>query len=122
MLERFRALDQKRDRGALGDRSVPDPTRDDEELTLPKIDGLVSLELDAEPSLPAEEQLVLVVGVPRERSLELHDAYDGVVGASKVRGFPRLLDAARRESDIDLARDYFAYSTARVSRITVTLI
>ena len=101
---------------------MPDATRDHEDLTPSQIDGRLSLKLDPERPLPTQEKLIFLVRVPRKLALELRDADDGVVGASEIGGLPRLRDTAGRETDVDLTRDYFAYSTARVSRMTVILI
>ena len=99
-----------------------DATRDDEDLSLPEVDRRLSLKLDAEGSFPAQKDLVFEMRVPLERPVQLRDADGDVVRASEVRLLPRLGDAGRCETDVDLAPGYFAYSTARVSRMTVILI
>jgi hypothetical protein len=101
---------------------MPKATRNHKDLTGPEIDRRLPLELNSERPLPAEKELIFIVRVPGELAVELRYADDGVVGASEVGGLPRLRYAAGRESDVDLARAYFAYSTALVSRMTVILI
>ena len=122
MLERFWALDHERDRGSLGDRPVPHTFGYDEELACAELDRRLVRKLDAERAVPTKKQLVLIVLMPLERAGELRDPNDGVVGTSQVGRLPRLREAACGHPDVDLGPAYFAYSTARVSRITVTLI
>ena len=121
-MERFGPFYQERDRRTFGDRAVPNATGDDEDLSLSQIHGRLSLKLDSEEALPAKEELIFEMRVPLERPVQLRDADNSVVRASDVGGLPRLGYAPRRQTDVDFARAYFAYSTARVSRITVILI
>jgi hypothetical protein len=122
VLERFGPFDEERDRRTFRDRAVPNATPDNENLSRPEIDGRQPLELDSELPLPAKEDLVFEVRVPLERAVQLRDANNSVVRASNLGRFPRLGDAAGGQSDVDLTRAYLAYSTARVSRMTVILI
>ena len=101
---------------------MPQPFGHDEDLARPKDDRLVALAFDPERAFPAEEELVLIVLVPYELAVQLCDPDDGVVGPREVPWLPRFRDSTRGQRDIDLAPFYFAYSTARVSRMTVILI
>src|SRR6266511_5016038 len=60
------ALHQENDRACRRGRAVLDPVRDREELTRVHLDRTKALELDPEFTLPAQEQLVLIVVVPRK--------------------------------------------------------
>ncbi|HZC71618.1 MAG TPA: hypothetical protein VE442_13065 [Jatrophihabitans sp.] len=53
-------------RDVVGDRTVLGAARYDEQVSAVQRDGLTPVELDAEAAVPAQEQLVLLVGVPRE--------------------------------------------------------
>lgn len=70
-VERRRRLEEEDVDLVVGHRPVLDAARHDEEFPLLQLDRVVP-ELQAEPALHDEEQLVLVlVVVPRERALEL---------------------------------------------------
>ena len=97
------------------------PFRHDEELPRVELDGRTLGELDAESALPTKEELVLVVLMPGELTIELCETDNGVVRSDEVDRRPRPGDGSRGLVQID-DPGYFAYSTARVSRITVTLI
>ena len=98
-----------------------DTFRHDEELSRAELDGRALRELDAESALPTEEELVLVVLMPGELSIELRETDNGVIRSHEIDRRPRAGDGSRGLAQID-DLGYFAYSTARVSRITVTLI
>jgi hypothetical protein len=53
-------------RHIVGDRSVLDAGENDEEFAGSEFDGDPSFKLDAERTIPAQEQLVLVVVMPGE--------------------------------------------------------
>jgi hypothetical protein len=66
VLLRLRAFEQEHDRAVGSDRSVLDASRHAEEIASAELDRLAPIEIDPELALPAQEQLVLVVMVPRE--------------------------------------------------------
>jgi hypothetical protein len=120
VLERLRTLNQKGHRRPIRNGTVLDTLRHDEELSRAELDGRALRELDAEGALPAEEQLVLDVLMPRELAIELRQPHDRVVRSHEVDRRPRAGDGSSGLAQVDDV-GYFAYSTARVSRITVTL-
>jgi hypothetical protein len=67
---------------------VLDPAWDDEELASAELHRFAALELDAERAVPAQEELVLVVVVPGELTLETSDADHGVVGDDEIARLP----------------------------------
>jgi hypothetical protein len=68
----------------LGNGPVTDAARHDEEVTGLQLDGGCVVHFDAEAAVPAEEELVLLVLVPRKLAVEAGDADDGVVRDGKV--------------------------------------
>lgn len=66
-------------------RSWPNPAD-------PQRHGLATLHLDPERPAPAQEQLVLVVVVPRELALESRKPYQGIVRLHDVARLPWLGD------------------------------
>jgi hypothetical protein len=120
-LERFGPFDEKRDCRLRRDGPVLDAFRHDEELSRVELNARTLRELNAKSALPAEEELVLVVLMPGEFSIELCETDNRVVRSHEVDRRPRAGDRSRSLAQVDNL-GYFAYSTARVSRMTVTLI
>ena len=121
VLERFGPFDEKGECRLRRYGPVLDALGHDEELSLAEINRRTLRELDTEGALPAQKELVLVVLVPGELTVKLCEPHDGVVRSHEVDRRPRAGDRSSGLAQIDdLA--YFAYSTARVSRMTVTLI
>jgi len=73
----------------LGDRPVLDAGGDDKQLTGAQQQRLGILHLDAEFTVPTQEQLVLVVVMPGELTFEPGDAQNGVVGHNEIGKLPR---------------------------------
>jgi hypothetical protein len=120
-LERFGSFDEKGECGLRRHGAVLDAFGHDEKLSLAEINGRTLRELDTECAFPAQKELVLVVLMPSELAVELCEPHDGVVGSHEVDRRPRADDRSSGLAQID-DLGYFAYSTARVSRMTVTLI
>jgi len=99
---------------------VLDAFRHDEELSRAELNTRTLRELNAESALPAEKELVFIVLMPGELTIELHETDNGVVRSHEVDRRPGAGDGSRRHAQVD-DLGYFAYSTARVSRMTVTL-
>jgi hypothetical protein len=58
--------------------------RDDEDVAPSQVDGIALPKLDPEGSVPAEEELVLIVLMPRELALDGRDADDRIVHANQI--------------------------------------
>lgn len=69
--------------------------RHDEQLALRQRHHVAAVQLDAELALPADEQLILVVMMPRKRAFDSREADDGIVDLRKVARLPRLGDRGR---------------------------
>src|SRR6266540_1515787 len=95
------ALQQENDRACRRGRAVLDPARDREEITRVHLDRRKALELDPEFTLPAQEQLVLIVVVPRKFALDGGDAHHRVVRHNEVPRLERPLDVGSRVRDRD---------------------
>jgi len=122
VLERFGPLYQKGEGRIFGHRPMPRAFWDDKDLARAKHHDRLARDLDAKCAFPAEEHFVLVVRVPGEFAIKLRDTNDRVIHTRHVVGLPRRRETPRGQADVDLAIAYLAYSTARVSRITVILI
>ena len=85
----LRTLEQKRVGGPLGERSMLDPSRHDEQVPSVEVDRSGTFELDPERTVPAQEQLVLFVMMPRELALQAHNPHDGIVHGDEVLPLPR---------------------------------
>ena len=87
----------------VGDRTVPKARGHDEQIPWLELHRLIALELDPELSVPAEEEFVLVMAMPRELSLEPGYADDGVVDPGQVFGLPgsRQRGCRCRDADFD---------------------
>src|SRR4029453_18548299 len=86
------ALQQENDRAGRRDRAMLDATRDGEEVARVHLDRGMAPELDPELALPAQEQLILIVVVPRKLALESSDADHRVVRHDEVPRLERPLD------------------------------
>jgi hypothetical protein len=80
---------------------VLDASRDDVEVPRNELDGFAILDLDPKSTLPAQEELVLVVVVPRELALDRGDADHGVVHDDEVERLEGANPALRRGGDRD---------------------
>jgi hypothetical protein len=76
-------------RRALRHRTVLHATGDHEQTPGAEVDVVMSAELDPEPAVPTEEQLVLVVVMPWELALEADHPHHGVVHGGQVAPLPR---------------------------------
>jgi hypothetical protein len=90
-----------RSRLAVGGKPMTRATGHDEEVTGTQVDRALAVELDAEGALPAQEQLVLVVRVPRELTLTANHSHDRLVDVGEVDAVPRLLQALDHAGDRD---------------------
>src|SRR5207302_7413350 len=80
VLLRLRTLEEERIGGtSVCDRAMERSARHHEQVASAQVNRALSLELDAERALPAQEQLVLVVGMPRELALAADHADNRVV-------------------------------------------
>jgi len=104
VLEGLGSFEQQDDGPPVRDRSVLDATRDDVEVPRDELDGFTIPDLDPESTLPAQEQLVLIVVVPRERSLDGRDADHGVVHDDEVDRLEGSNPPPRRGGDRDRRR------------------
>jgi hypothetical protein len=84
VLLRLGALEQQRVGRLVCNGPVLDPTRHDEEIPGLERDRIATLQFNTEHSLPAQEQLVFVVVVPRELAVETSDTDHGIVDRHKV--------------------------------------
>lgn len=73
----------------VGHGAMPSATRDDEGLAGAERDRLSPLHLDTEMSVPAEEELVLLVLVPGELAVEPGYAEDRLIHNRQLTLLPR---------------------------------
>lgn len=75
-------------RHRLGNRSMARPARNNEHVTRSELNRLAILELDPESAVPAQKQLVLLVLVPWELSIQAHDPHDRVIDGGDIEMLP----------------------------------
>ncbi len=99
VLERLGSLEENGVRYVVGHGTVLLAGGDDEQVAGAKTHRNLTLEVDAELAVPAEEQLVLVVMVPLEGALEPRDPHDCVVRDRQVPRRPRPGECCDRVRD-----------------------
>lgn len=77
---------------------------DDEQIAGSEDDRVPGLKINSKAAVPAQEQLVLVVNVPRELTVEPGDPYHRVVGCHQVARLPGLVDGGDGVPDGDRRR------------------
>jgi hypothetical protein len=86
---------------------VLDTSRHHEEVARPQRHGLATLHLHPERPIPAQEQLVLVVVMPRELAFEPSQSHDGIVRLDDIDRRPRSGQPGDKLGDRDdLAQRY----------------
>jgi hypothetical protein len=76
-------------RRTIGDGTMLYAGRDDENVTGLEGDGFLVLYLDTEGPVPTQEELVFLVVMPRELTVEPGNPNHGVVDANSVDRLPR---------------------------------
>ena len=73
--------------------------RHDEQHALRHRHRVTVAHLDAELALPADEQLILIVMMPRERALDAREAHHRIIDVREVLLLPRFGDCGRDLGD-----------------------
>ena len=72
----------------IRDRAMLDTGRDHEQLAGSKRHRFGAFHLDRELAVPAEEQFILIMVMPRELAFQPGDADNGIVDESQIDGLP----------------------------------
>lgn len=105
VLPGFGPLDKYDVRSSRGHRAVSYALWDDEDVPCPEPDRIAPLYVQAYLPVPAQEELVLIVVMPRELAVQPSESQDSVVypgefvlleGSRKIGDFDRNVDSLRR--------------------------